>query len=75
VHRAHGLELYGESMRKLRGTEVETYSNGTLANATIPVVTDANVSNLVGVQVYAGYGFSEAYMLSNGKYALVYTVH
>ena len=52
-----------------------TYSTGTLANASIPVVTIANVSGLVGTQVYVGYGLSDADMLNNGKYALVYTVH
>jgi len=67
--------LTSQGWQTWHGGAFPTYSNGALANASIPVVTGANVSGLVGTQVYVGYGLSDADMLNNGKYALVYTVH
>lgn len=53
------------------------YSAGPLADTTIKVLDAANVSALVGAQVYVGYGIganAATEMLNAGRYGLVYTV-
>ncbi len=45
-----------------------------LANRSIEVVRNADLSGLVGGQLYVGYGLSESDMLANAKYGMVYTV-
>lgn len=50
------------------------YSAGTLANRSVEVARNTDLSALGGTNVYVGYGLSESDMLANGKYGLVYTV-
>ncbi len=56
------------------GGSLPIYSVGPLANRSIVVVRNANLSALVGTQIYVGYGRSENDMLAYRKYGLVYTV-
>ncbi len=56
------------------GGPLPVYAVGQLTSRSIEVVRNANLSTLVGTQVYVGYGLSESDMLTNGKYGLVYTV-
>ena len=53
---------------------LQVYATGLLANRAIEVVRDDDVSSLVGLQLYAGYGLTENDMLTNGKYGMIYTV-
>ncbi|MDO9316734.1 MAG: ice-binding family protein [Gammaproteobacteria bacterium] len=53
---------------------VPVYANGPLASATGQVISNADLSALVGAQVYLGYGRTQTDMINNGKNALVYTV-
>ena len=64
----------GVSWVSWSGGALPVFSAGVLANQSIEVVRNANLSTLVGTQVYVGYGLSERDMLTNGKYGLVYTV-
>jgi hypothetical protein len=50
------------------------YRSGTLVSQSLPIATGVDVSGLAGARVYVGYGLTEADMLGNGKYGLVYTV-
>ena len=50
------------------------YANATLADRSIEVVRNLDLTSLIGAEVYAGYGLSEADMLANAKFAKVYTV-
>jgi hypothetical protein len=50
------------------------YLSQALASGTVEVVRNANLTPYVGGRLYAGYGLSESDMLTNGKYAHVYTV-
>ncbi len=58
------------------------YSTGTvpvLARTTLNtgmavLLANTNMTSYVGAQLYIGYGLTESDMVSNGKYALVYTV-
>jgi hypothetical protein len=50
------------------------YATAPLANRTIEVVHNEDVSSLIGGQLYVGYGLNESDMLTNVKYGMVYTV-
>lgn len=50
------------------------YASAPLANQSIEVVRDEDVSSLIGGELYVGYGLSESDMLTNVKYGMVYTV-
>jgi len=50
------------------------YATGPLASRSGEVVRNADLSSLVGGQLYVGYGLTESDMLVNAKYAMVYTV-
>lgn len=50
------------------------YMNELLSNRSIVIVRNVDVSYLPGGQLYVGYGLSESDMLTNGKFAMVYTV-
>ncbi len=56
------------------GGSLPVYAVGSLTNRSIEVVRNANLSALVGTQIYVGYGLNESDMLANGKFGLVYTV-
>ena len=56
------------------GGALPVYAVGPLADRTIELVRNENLSPFLGTQVYVGYGLSESDMLDNGKYGLVYTV-
>jgi len=56
------------------GGIVPIYATAPLANGTVVVVRNADLSSLAGGQLYAGYGLTESDMLANGKYGMVYTV-
>ncbi len=64
----------GSSWVSWSGGSLPVYSVGLLANQSIELVRNANLSTLVGTQIYVGYGLNENDMLTNGKYGLVYTV-
>lgn len=53
---------------------VPIYTSGPLASATGEVISNVDVTDLVGAQVYVGYGLTQSDMIDNGKNALVYTV-
>lgn len=50
------------------------YAAAPLANRTIDVVRNVDLSSVVGGQLYVGYGLTESDMLANAKYGMVYTV-
>lgn len=50
------------------------YVSKALVTGTVEVVRNANLTAMIGAQLYVGYGLSQSDMLANGKYALVYTV-
>ncbi len=64
----------GSSWVSWSGGPLPVYSVGLLDNRNIELVRNANLSTLVGTQVYVGYGLDENDMLTNGKYGLVYSV-
>jgi hypothetical protein len=64
----------GSSWAQYSGGTRPAYSVRALASGTAQVVRNMNLTSRVGGQLYAGYGLSESDMLTNGKYALVYTV-
>ncbi|MEX2335461.1 MAG: ice-binding family protein, partial [Pseudohongiella sp.] len=45
-----------------------------LSGGTAVLITNADVSSLIGGQLYLGYGLNDSDMVNNGKYAQVYTV-
>lgn len=53
---------------------VPVYATTTLFSGTAELVANTNFSSYVGAQLYIGYGLTESDMLTNAKYALVYTV-
>lgn len=56
------------------GGTVPVYTSGPLASASGQVISNVDLRDLVGAQVYLGYGRSQSDMIDNGKNALVYTV-
>jgi hypothetical protein len=56
------------------GTRPAYVSRTLVSSVTAEVVRNLNLTSRIGGQLYAGYGLSESDMLTNGKYALVYTV-
>ncbi|MHB9119171.1 MAG: Ig-like domain-containing protein [Burkholderiales bacterium] len=50
------------------------YAAAPLVNRSMEVVRNADLTSLIGGQVYVGYGLTENDMLANSKYAMVYTV-
>jgi hypothetical protein len=50
------------------------YVTGPLIDRTIGLVSNHDVSSLIGGELYVGYGLSQADMLTNTKFAMVYTV-
>ncbi len=56
------------------GGALPVYAAGPLANRSIEVVRNADMSSAVGGQVYVGYGLTESDMQANSKYRMVYTV-
>lgn len=53
---------------------IPVYASGPLASRSIDVTRDLDMSGLVGGQVYVGYGVTENDMVTNNKFAMVYTV-
>lgn len=74
--------LYQNQWNFNNGTTWQTWSGGALpsvadavlADRSSVVASDLDASTVVGGQLYLGYGLSESDMLSQGKYALVYTI-
>jgi hypothetical protein len=64
----------GNGWARFNGGVYPVYAAAPLANRTIEVVRDADLSSLIGGRLYVGYGLNEKDMLSNGKYNAVYTV-
>lgn len=56
------------------GGNVPVYSSGALSSRSIDVIRNADMSMLVGGEIYVAYGLSENDMFSNGKFAKVYTI-
>jgi hypothetical protein len=56
------------------GGVVPIYSAGPFANQAIEVVRNADMTPLIGGQVFLGYGLSESDMVTNHKYAMLYAV-
>ena len=63
----------GASWVPWSGGPLPIYSVGLLANQSIELVRNADLSAFVGTQIYVGYGLSENDMLANRKFGLVYT--
>jgi len=51
-----------------------TYATGALVSSSLVLAQDIDLSEIIGAQLYIGYGLTENDMLENEKYALVYTV-
>lgn len=74
-----GLGLYAETAS---GWQVVTsvasipaYSTTTLASShTIPIVSNANLTSIIGSMVFAGYGANATDLVNNNKNSLIYTV-
>lgn len=64
----------GAAWVRYDGGALPIYAAASLANRTIEVVRDSDVSSLIGGQLYVGYGLTESDMLANNKYEIVYTV-
>lgn len=56
------------------GGVLPPYATELLANRNIVILRNVDISHLIGGQLYIGYGLSESDMLTNNKYAMVYTV-
>ncbi|HIJ82335.1 MAG TPA: hypothetical protein HPP76_11580 [Desulfuromonadales bacterium] len=57
------------------GGEVQSYKNGALpAQTTVTFLTGQDVSSLVGLSLYAGYGSSFEEMAAAKRYKLLYTI-
>ncbi len=56
------------------GGALPVWYTGTLGGTEAVLLSAADARALAGAQVYVGYGQSEADMLSNGKFRLVYTL-
>ena len=54
-------------------TNYPAYSSGALANTTVPIVSNLDVTAFSNVSVYVGYGYSVADMLAAKRYSLVYS--
>ncbi len=54
------------------GGDVPAYSSGVLAPKTVQIFANIDVSNLHGLQVFAGVGTSASDMLQNKRYAVIY---
>ncbi|MEX0737786.1 MAG: ice-binding family protein [Pseudohongiella sp.] len=50
------------------------FETSVLSGGTAVLITNADVSSLIGGQLYLGYGLNDSDMVNNGKYAQVYTV-
>ena len=50
------------------------FAKAALADRSMEVVRNQDLTSLIGAEVYVGYGLSEADMLANNKFAKVYTV-
>lgn len=64
----------GSSWLLWDGVTFAAYTQGPLQNTTLDVVRDADLSGLPGTLLYLGYGLSQAEMLAQTRYALVYSV-
>ena len=64
----------GTGWVRFDGGALPIYAAAALANRSIEVVRNQNLSSLVGGQLYVGYGLTESDMLANAKYGMVYTV-
>lgn len=56
------------------GLPAPVYATAPLADRTIEIVRNADMTPLVGGQLVVGYGLTETDMVANGKFRLVYTV-
>lgn len=57
------------------GGDIPEWGSGALSNNQyVLVLSNADISSIVGTQIYAGYGSSANEMLSNGTYTLVVTM-
>lgn len=50
------------------------FESGVLQGGTAVLVSNVDVTSLIGGQLYLGYGLTESDMLVNNKYSLVYTI-
>lgn len=50
------------------------YASGVLASSSLQLAQNINLSDIIGAQLYIGYGLTENDMRAKEKYALVYTV-
>lgn len=63
----------GKSWIQYNGGQIPIYTSGPLTNKVIQVVRDADMSPVIGGQLYVGYGLTESDMLLNKKFAMVFT--
>lgn len=64
----------GQQWLAYTGGSVPSHSSGALSSRSINIINNVDMSNLVGGEVYIGYGLTESDMLGNGKFAKVYTI-
>jgi hypothetical protein len=64
----------GSGWGAYNGGAVPVYASGVLSSRQIQVFSNENVQNLMGAQIYVGYGLDDADLLTNKKYRLVYTI-
>ena len=56
-----------------QGGALPVYVTAPLADRSVEVVRNADMSSIVGTELYIGYGLSESDMAANSKFAKVYT--
>lgn len=64
----------GSTWVSYTGGNLPAYANGTLATRQIQIFNNENVRNLVGAQIFVGYGTSDIEMLSSNRYGAVYLI-
>jgi len=64
----------GQNWLQYPGGTIPAYAGGTLVSGTAEVVSDADLSDMIGGELYVGYGVNDTIMVANNQYSLVYTV-
>jgi hypothetical protein len=73
-----GSTLYfnnGKGWVPYTGNSIPAFASGLLRPQSFNILQGSNVSNLLGTNVYAGYGLNASDMINNQKYGSIYTIH
>lgn len=74
IHQQQVFFNNGQQWLPYSGGSLPIHSSSTLSSRSINIINNVDMSNLVGGEVYIGYGLSESDMLGNAKFAKVYTI-